>query len=199
VIFSRLHHVALLLPSLEGLLSGLAARGWKAGPVDNQPNEGTRETYIGLADPAAEPFGRLLLVQPSGPGPYARALAERGPGLHHVGLAVPDLSSFAAALPASGWYVHPFSLRSGTRLRDLWLFRPGLPTLVEVFETPAGAAPAGTASAALIQGVELPAAEGLRPLLAALSCEAVRPAAGAVPVLHTAAGSLPVDRLLSGR
>ena len=114
---TRLHHVALLVESLEALLPSLAARGWASGPINSYPKEGTREAYVGAADPAAEPYGRLLLVQSAGAGPYARALSERGPGLHHLGLAVPDLSAFAAALPASGWYVHPFSLRGGAQLR----------------------------------------------------------------------------------
>jgi hypothetical protein len=189
-----LHHAALLVESLEALLPSLAARGWVVGSVNSYLQEGTREAYVGAADPDAEPFGRLLLVQPAGPGPYARALAERGPGLHHLGLAVPSLSSFAAALAPSGWYVHPFSLRSGARLRDLWLFRPGIPCLIEVFETAAAERPA-----ALLQGVDLPAAGSLRPLLEALGCAGLRPASGRTALLRTAAGPLAVDQLLAAR
>ncbi len=114
--------------------------------------------------------------------------------LRHLGLAEPDPSSFAARLPASRWYVQPFSLRSGTRLRDIWLFRPGIPCLIEVFEgSPAEGA------AALVQGVDLPVPEGLQPLRAALGCEALRPASGLVPVLRTAASAFSVSELLGRR
>ena len=187
----RLHHVALLVESLEALLPSLAARGWAAGPINSYPKEGTREAYVWAADPAAEPSGRLLLVQSAGAGPYARALSERGPGLHHLGLAVPDLSAFASALPASGWYVHPFSLRGGAQLLDLWLFRPGFPALIEVFAGPAAEGPP-----ALVRAVELPLVAGLHPLLAALGCEAIQPAAGRTALLRTATGALSVDDLL---
>jgi hypothetical protein len=196
---SRLHHVALLVASLEELLPALSARGWAAEPIQSFPKEGTRETYVakaGLAPAAGRPApcGRLLLVQPVGPGPYARALAERGPGLHHLGLAVSDLSAFAAALPASGWFVHPFSLRGGARLGDLWLFRPGFPALVEVFEGAADERPA-----ALIQAVKLPLAGGLQPLLDSLGCAALQPAAGQFAVLQTPDGPVPVGELLKSR
>ena len=191
---TRLHHVALLVESLEALLPSLAARGWASGPINSYPQEGTREAYVGAADPAAEPYGRLLLVQSAGAGPYARALSERGPGLHHLGLAVPDLSAFAAALPTSGWYVHPFSLRGGAQLRDLWLCRPGFPALIEVFESPAIERPP-----ALVRTVELPLAGRLHPLLAALGCEAIQSAAGQMAVLQTSGGPVPVKALLKSR
>jgi hypothetical protein len=152
--------------------------------------------YVGAAGPQEEPWGRLLLVEPTGPGPYARALRERGPGLHHLGLAAPGLSAFAAGIAGSGWYVHPFSLRSGNPLRDLWLFRPGLPALCEVFEiepAPAGEPPG------LIQGVDLPLARDLAPLLEALGCEALRPATDRICLLRTAVGVLAVSELLASR
>jgi hypothetical protein len=132
-----------------------------------------------------------LLVEPAGDGPYARALAGRGPGLHHLGLLAADLSAFAASLPASGWFVHPFSLRGGAKLGDLWLFRPGFPTLVEVFQGAVSEEPP-----ALIQGVELPLSGRLRTLLAALGCQALLPAAGRKTILQTTDGPVPIAALL---
>jgi len=206
-----LDHVALVVRSLDAVLPSLIGRGWVAETAREYPTEGTREAYVreeafvrraaGAATAAAgpvpaghSPSGRLLLVEPVGPGPYARALAERGPGLHHLGLVTADLSAFAARLAKSGWFVHPYSLRAGSRLRDLWLFRPGVPTLIEIFE--------GSAAGGLIgpvQRIVLPAAEGLRPLLTALSCEAIQETGGAgdrVVLLRTSKGELPVDELL---
>jgi hypothetical protein len=188
---TRLDHAALLVRSLEALLPVLAARGWLAEPIRSYPKEGTRETYVAAGGAGLKAPGRLLLVEPAGEGPYARALARRGPGLHHLGLTATDLSAFAASLPASGWYVHPFSLRGGAKLGDLWLFRPGFPALVEVFQGAWSAEPAG-----LIQGVELPLAGGLHALLADLGCQALLPAAGRETILRTTDGPLPVEALL---
>jgi len=193
-----LDHAALLVESLEALLPSLAARGWVAGPIRSFPKEGTREAYVRLADSGPDPAGqarrgRLLLLEPAGAGPYARALAERGPGLHHLGLAAPDLSAFAATLPASGWFVHPYSLRAGTQLKDLWLFRPGIPALIEVFESPAADGPPS-----LIRAVELPLAEGLAALLQRLGCDSLLPAAGGEAVLQTVSGRITAGELLRG-
>lgn len=191
---TRLHHAALLVRSLEALLPALAARGWAAEPIRSYAKEATRETYVMAHGAGAQAPGRLLLVEPAGDGPYARALAGRGPGLHHLGLLVADLSAFAASLPASGWFVHPFSLRGGAKLGDLWLFRPGFPALVEVFQGALSEEPP-----ALIQGVDLPAAEGLWPLLAALGCGAIQPTAGQVALLRTVTGALSINELLAGQ
>lgn len=190
----RLHHVALLVRSLETLLPSLQARGWAAEPIRSYAKEATRETYVGVPGAGPQAPGRLLLVEPAGEGPYARALAARGPGLHHLGLTVPDLSAFAASLPASGWFVHPFSLRGGTQLGDLWLCRPGFPALIEVFQGALSAEPP-----ALVQAVELPLAGRLRVLLPGLGCEALLPAAGRKTILQTTDGPVPVEALLRPR
>ena len=191
---TRLHHAALLVRSLEALLPALAARGWAAEPIRSYAKEATRETYVVARGAGEQASGRLLLVEPVGDGPYARALAGRGPGLHHLGLLVADLSAFAASLPASGWFVHPFSLRGGAKLGDLWLFRPGFPALVEVFQGAVSEEPP-----ALIQGVELPLSGRLRTLLPGLGCQALLPAAGRKTILQTTDGPVPIAALLAGR
>jgi hypothetical protein len=190
---THLDHAALLVRSLEALLPSLRARGWEPEAIRSYAKEATRETYVTARGAGAQAPGRLLLVEPAGEGPYARALSRRGPGLHHLGLTAPDLSAFAAGLPGSGWFVHPFSLRGGATLGDLWLFRPGFPALVEVFPgAPSGQPPA------LLQGVDLPAAGALRPLLAALGCAALQPAAGGMILLRTTTGARSVSERLAG-
>lgn len=121
-----LDHVALLVRSLEPVLERLVESGLAAGPVESFPSEGTREVYLG--DP--ERPGRLLLLESTAPGPYQRALDKRGPGLHHVALAVPDLDAFANQ--ARGWLLHPHSLESRNTANTLWFARPGVGTLLEV-------------------------------------------------------------------
>lgn len=122
-----LDHVAFLVPRIEPVAERLIALGLAAEAVAEFPSEGTREQYLG--DPARP--GRVLLLQPLAPGPYERALTKRGPGLHHFALQVPDLDAYAAGL--RGWLLHPKSLTSRASAGTLWLARPGVAALVEVF------------------------------------------------------------------
>jgi hypothetical protein len=122
--------------------------------VEEFPDEGTREAYIG----APECSGRLLLMQPLGAeGRYARALAARGPGLHHVAINVSALEEHVAGV--RGWLLHPASLQSVARVRTAWLARPVIGTLLEIRE----AAPVG--GQPTVQALEVPVEPGLEPLL----------------------------------
>jgi catechol 2,3-dioxygenase-like lactoylglutathione lyase family enzyme len=149
---SRCDHVALLVRDLEAARQRLARLGLDEGTVGEYPGEGTRELYLG--SPAAP--GRLLLMQPLGDeGPYARALAKRGPGLHHVALAVPDPSDFAQDQP--GWLAHPHTLQSLPEVA--WLCRPGVGVLLEIIGAAGDAdAPADDATVSCVE-VELQRAD----------------------------------------
>lgn len=146
-----LHHVALLVPDLQRALAGVRALGLEPGPIDEFPAEGTRESYCGQG------AARLLLLEAIGPGPYQRALAKRGPGLHHVAVAVEDGPALCAA---SGWLLHPRTLAS--QPHTLWLARPGVGALVEVMHDakPDQGPP-------VVEGVEVPGLRGLVPGLRA--------------------------------
>jgi methylmalonyl-CoA/ethylmalonyl-CoA epimerase len=181
----RLDHAAFLVADLDRVLGRLATRGLASDGIREYLKEGTRESYVSGGAGA----GRLLLIQVIGPGPYARALARRGPGLHHVALAVPSLAGFARGLAHSGWLVHPWSLRNGEKLPDLWLCRGGVGSLIEVLEDPQPAA-GGSRPGTFITRVDLPVQPGLESLLDSLACPALRPAAAGVPVARTSAGEL---------
>ena len=131
-------HVALVVPDLETVLERLELTREEVGPIEAFPGEGTREVYIGNDDAAS----RLLLMQPTDEtGPYARSLRRRGPGLHHVALAVSNLTEFLTGV--EGWLLHPASASSIQHSQTAWLARPGVPCLVEVQESdhrPGGAA-----------------------------------------------------------
>lgn len=147
-----LDHVALVTPDIVAAIERATDLGLSAGPVETFPGEGTRECYLGSG------AARLLLMQPiDADGPYARALARRGPGLHHVALTVGDLDAFLYAL--EGWLLHPRSVATIAISRTAWLARPGVGCLVEVQEAPP---PTGAAS---IARVEVPAPSELAPLL----------------------------------
>lgn len=120
-----LDHVALVVRRLEPVVQRLD--GLDAGPIEEFPGEGTREVYLGTGT------ARLLLMEPTtADGPYARALAKRGPGLHHVAVNVPDLDELLGR--TRGWLLVPACLRDLDRTRTAWLARPGVATLLEVHE-----------------------------------------------------------------
>ena len=125
---AALNHVALLLPSVRQAASILEKAGLPIGPEEQWDGEGTREIYVGGPGQG----GRLLLMQPVKEGAYARAMAKRGPGLHHIAIDVPELEEFIRGLSGSGWYLHPSSLQSIRKTQTAWLARPGMPTLIEV-------------------------------------------------------------------
>lgn len=148
-------HVALVVVRIESVLARLEPLGLDIGPVEEFPSEGTREAYVGASACSA----RLLLMQPIGSvGPYARALATRGPGLHHVGVNVAALEKHVAEV--RGWLLHPRSVETMTRSRTAWLARPGVGTLLELHE--AKPTPAGPR---VVQALEVPVEAGLEPLL----------------------------------
>ncbi|MCO5171024.1 MAG: hypothetical protein M9894_32270 [Planctomycetes bacterium] len=163
---ARWDHVALLVSALEPALAALATfdPGLVAGPVQEFEDEGTREVYLDRGDARAP--GRLLLIEPTGRGPYARALLRRGPGLHHVGLAVPDAPAFAAE--RAGWLLHPRSLETLAAARTLWLARPGVGLLVEVSERPPG--PDDAPVTPVVTGVEVAATDSRAEALLAALC-----------------------------
>lgn len=130
-----LDHVALLVESVMAGRRFCAEQGYALGPVDEFPAEGTRECYVGEAHAS----GRLLLMEPIADGPYRRAMAARGPGLHHIGIAVPDLDAYVLGLPRSSWYLHPRCLPTLRTGQLAWLARPGTPLLVEVAQSEASA------------------------------------------------------------
>lgn len=148
----RLSHVALVVVSLEATRARLERLSPAFADVEDQPSERVRELYVGLDSSAS-----LLLCQPvDDQGPYARALAKRGPGLHHIGVSVPSTEDYAAGLLAAGAKV---CLRSDGQV---WLSRPGFHTLIEACEMPE------TDAAPFVTGVEIPLRGGSEAILPAL-------------------------------
>lgn len=125
----RIDHIALVVKSIEATVERLGVTA-NLEAVEEFPAEGTRELYVG----DGERSGLLLLMQPTGPGPYQRALEKRGEGLHHVALRVEDIRQFSDSAQASGWLIHPTSEKLLQSCGQLWLYQPGVKTLIEVSE-----------------------------------------------------------------
>ena len=124
-----LSHVAILVPSVKKAADYLAQFGFHIGELEEFEGEGTREIYI-----ESQKGNSLLLMEPLGFGPYKRAMEKRGPGLHHIGIDVLDLSGYLESLSESGWLLHPMSIKTMASSQTLYLARPGFPGLIEVHQ-----------------------------------------------------------------
>ena len=127
---SILNHVAILVENIEAVLNKNLFKADVLNEIEEFESEGTRELYIG---PDKE-MGRLLLMQANGNGPYMDALKKRGAGLHHIAIDVLDIDEFVKHLSGSGWLLHPKSLELYKSHKQIYLSRPGVPTLIEVQE-----------------------------------------------------------------
>jgi methylmalonyl-CoA epimerase len=92
------HHVAFAVEDLEQAVetyrSLFGAEVEVRGRLEEQ---GVEAVYLRLGS------GRIELVSPLGADTHVgRFLAERGPGMHHVGIAVDDIASALRELAAGG-------------------------------------------------------------------------------------------------
>jgi methylmalonyl-CoA/ethylmalonyl-CoA epimerase len=92
------HHVAFAVEDLDAAVetyrSLFGAEVELRGRLEAQ---GVEAVYLRLGD------GRIELVSPLGPDTHVgRFLANRGPGMHHVGIAVTDVAAAVDELAANG-------------------------------------------------------------------------------------------------
>jgi methylmalonyl-CoA/ethylmalonyl-CoA epimerase len=92
------HHVAFAVEDLDEAVetyrSLFGAEVELRGRLEEQ---GVEAVYLRLGD------GRVELVSPLGPDTHVgRFLASRGPGMHHVGIAVNDVAAAVGELAARG-------------------------------------------------------------------------------------------------
>jgi hypothetical protein len=154
-------HIAFLVSSLEDSVEQMVQRGHLVEPPQSFPSEGTREAYVGPAGSG----GRILLIEATGEGPYRETMERRGPGLHHVAITVTDLDDFLESPTVSCWFLHPRSFKTRRESGTVWLARPGVEALIEVFEGPAKAG-------SVVESVTM-AGLDQRPGLAAIFSDAV--------------------------
>ena len=124
-----LNHIALLVPDADKSAEYLRQFDFNIGPAEKWDGEGTLEVYVG--DLNSE-MANLLLMEPIKEGAYTRAMAKRGPGLHHIAIDVLNLETYIDELAGSGWLLHPKSLKMIKHSQTAYLARPYVPTLIEV-------------------------------------------------------------------
>ena len=93
-----LDHIGIAVASLEeGLTSFVEKLRFHHEEIEEVPTEKVRVAIFGHG------LGRVELVCPTDPeSPLARRIQEKGEGLHHVCLAVPDIQKAMDALQAGG-------------------------------------------------------------------------------------------------
>jgi methylmalonyl-CoA/ethylmalonyl-CoA epimerase len=92
------HHVAFAVEDLdEALETYRSLFGAEVELRERVEEQGVEAAYLRLGD------GRVELVSPLAEDtPVGRFLAKRGPGMHHVGLEVEDVTAATRALAAKG-------------------------------------------------------------------------------------------------
>jgi methylmalonyl-CoA/ethylmalonyl-CoA epimerase len=95
---SGLDHVAILVKDLDAAIALYRdVYGLPLHEVEEVPSEKVKVAIFGHG------LGRIELVCPTDPAsPLARRIAEKGEGLHHICLEVPDIEKAMASLRAAG-------------------------------------------------------------------------------------------------
>lgn len=129
-----LHHVAVVVPSLEAALPFYTGTlGLRAGEPHELPGQGVRAVFVESAGT------RLELIEPTEPSSgVGRFLAERGrPTLHHVCYEVADLAATLRELEASHVELVDRVPRAGLAGRVAFLHpRASGGVLIELIESP---------------------------------------------------------------
>ena len=93
----ELHHVAVAVPDLAAATERYRALGYRLVAEETLPDQGVRAAMLQSG------ASRVELLEPLGPETaVGRFLQKRGPGLHHLAFATPDLARTLAELAAAG-------------------------------------------------------------------------------------------------
>ncbi|HGY09700.1 MAG TPA: methylmalonyl-CoA epimerase [Oceanithermus profundus] len=93
----ELHHVGVAVPELAEAAERYRALGYRIVAEETLPDQGVRAAMLQSG------ASRVELLEPLGPETaVGRFLQKRGPGLHHLAFATPDLARTLAELAAAG-------------------------------------------------------------------------------------------------
>ncbi len=125
------HHIGVAVPSIANALPTFQRlTGSHGSPVEEVASQAVRVCFVGA----------LELLEPTGPeSVVARFLERRGPGLHHVAYACPDIRAELARLAEAGFRLIDEAPRPGAHGHLVAFLHPGSTerVLVELVEADA--------------------------------------------------------------
>ena len=131
----RLDHIGIAVSSIDQAVGVYEALGLKETRRELVGSQEVRTAFLPIGDT------RLELLEPVGPdSPVAKFLAKRGPGIHHVCFAVPDLEGALADLRDRGFRLVDESPVPGADGRRVAFLHPsaGQGVLIELSEGTSG-------------------------------------------------------------
>lgn len=136
MILTTIDHVGVAVADLdEAVAFHQRCYGAEVAHREEMDADGVREALLAVGD------GYIQLLEPTrDDSPVGRFLAQRGPGLHHVGYRVDDCAAALARLAAEGARLIDEQPRPGSRGTTVAFVHPKshFGTLVELVEEPAG-------------------------------------------------------------
>lgn len=94
----RIDHVGVAVSSIDEALDVYGALGIEVAHREDVPSQKVRTAFLPVGE------SRIELLEPTSPdSPVARFLEKRGPGMHHLCLAVPDIDRALEDLAARGF------------------------------------------------------------------------------------------------
>ena len=116
----KIDHIGIAVKSLsEAVPIWTAILGRNVSGEEEVPAEKVRVAFFGDGP------GRVELLEPTDPdSPIARHLENRGPGIHHVCLAVSDLDAAVERAEAAGLEALPPRIRTGAGGHRVAFFHP---------------------------------------------------------------------------
>lgn len=136
MILTTIDHVGVAVADLdEAVAFHQRCYGAEVAHREEIDADGVREALLAVGD------GYIQLLEPTrDDSPVGRFLAQRGPGLHHVGYRVDDCAAALARLAAEGARLIDEQPRPGSRGTTVAFVHPKshFGTLVELVEEPAG-------------------------------------------------------------
>jgi methylmalonyl-CoA/ethylmalonyl-CoA epimerase len=129
----RVDHIGIAVRSIAEALDVYRALGLEVAHREELRSQGVATAFLPVGE------SRLELLEPTSPeSPVGRFLAKRGPGLHHVCLAVPDLEAALADLARRGFRLLDRAPVTGAGGRRVAFLHPeaGHGVLLELSEDP---------------------------------------------------------------
>lgn len=100
---ARLDHIGIAVSDIgEALRFYRDALGLEIAPAETVPSQRVRAHFIPLGAPGSRSSSLELLEATAEDSPIARYVSKRGPGLHHITLAVDDIVAALAQLKDRG-------------------------------------------------------------------------------------------------